>query len=177
MLLPGNFLARVIPTSAGDHAWAGAIDAKYFMHCNFLIWCPGVCGRCNTYEIGDNGFVRFPLTDDNGHAVGGVRGTFTLRLPINCLRFALLTPDRWRRNLWRWPGSRLPRSGFDATEVGILPGRVRSSETRRRGSGRRRFENPLHPAHRPAERFPEGISCPARTTTSGWPRTGLNFAF
>ena len=73
---------------AVDHAWGGAVDAKYFMHRYFGLGLQGFIVRANTHEVGDNGFVRFPLTEDDTHAVGGILGTFTLRFPINCSRFA-----------------------------------------------------------------------------------------
>lgn len=73
---------------AVDHAWGGAVDAKYFMHRYFGLGLQGFAVRANTHEIGDNGFFRFPLTDDDTHVVGGVLGTFTLRIPIGSSRFA-----------------------------------------------------------------------------------------
>jgi hypothetical protein len=70
-----------------DHAWGGAIDLRYFMHRNFGIGVQGTLLSINSREIFDNGFTRRWGAEDH-HAVGMVLGTFTVRFPINCSRFA-----------------------------------------------------------------------------------------
>jgi hypothetical protein len=65
-----------------DKGWGGAIDAKYFMHRYFGL---GVQGFFLSLDRNDNNV--FVNNDDNDTA-GGVLGTFTLRFPINCSRFA-----------------------------------------------------------------------------------------
>jgi hypothetical protein len=71
-----------------DHGWGGAIDAKYFVHRYFGFGVQGWIARANTNDE----FTTFPgqriRGDENSHAVGGVLGTFTLRFPISCSRFA-----------------------------------------------------------------------------------------
>ena len=62
-----------------DNAWGGAIDAKYFFHRYFGL---GVQG----FYLGTDSDNNFNNDDDDG--VGGILGTFTLRFPINCSRFA-----------------------------------------------------------------------------------------
>jgi hypothetical protein len=62
-----------------DNAWGGAIDAKYFFHRYFGL---GVQG----FFLGTDSDNNFNNDDDDG--VGGILGTFTLRFPINCSRFA-----------------------------------------------------------------------------------------
>lgn len=63
-----------------DNAWGGAIDAKYFFHRYFGLGVQGF------YLGTDNDNNVFNNDDSNG--VGGVLGTFTLRFPISCSRFA-----------------------------------------------------------------------------------------
>jgi hypothetical protein len=73
---------------AVDHAWGGALDAKYFVHRYFGFGVQGWIARANTNEE----FTTFPgqriRGSESSHAVGGVLGTFTLRFPISCSRFA-----------------------------------------------------------------------------------------
>lgn len=68
-----------------DHGWGGAIDAKYFFHKYFGL---GVQGFFLDADSDDdfNGFVN--NDDDDSDGVGGILGTFTLRFPMNCSRFA-----------------------------------------------------------------------------------------
>jgi len=62
-----------------DHAWGGALDAKYFVHRYFGFGVQGFLLSVNQQDF--NG-------DEDSHAAGGVLGTFTLRFPISCSRFA-----------------------------------------------------------------------------------------
>src|SRR5438309_8838802 len=72
-----------------DHAWGGGIDAKYFFHRYFGIGVEGYGLARNEHRgtvVGPNGFS---LSANNGSgAAGSVLGTFTLRYPIPCTRFA-----------------------------------------------------------------------------------------
>ena len=74
-----------------DHAWGGGIDAKYFFHKYFGIGVEGFAldGR-STHAVLDHGSQAALEEgyDVDHHAVGGVLGTFTLRYPIGCSRFA-----------------------------------------------------------------------------------------
>lgn len=63
-----------------DDAWGGALDAKYFVHRYFGFGVQGFILSTNQ----DNNFNA----NDDSDAVGGVLGTFTLRFPISCSRFA-----------------------------------------------------------------------------------------
>jgi len=72
-----------------DHGWGGGIEAKYFFHRYFGIGVQGFFLDANT-DDDFNGIVVNNNDDDNG--VGGILGTFTLRFPINCSRFA---PYMW----------------------------------------------------------------------------------
>jgi hypothetical protein len=66
-----------------DHGWGGAIDAKYFFHKYFGLGVQGFILDADT----DNNFTVIG-NDDDSNGVGGILGTFTLRFPINCSRFA-----------------------------------------------------------------------------------------
>ena len=66
-----------------DNGFGGAVDAKYFFRRYFGI---GIQGFGLGVNRNDNNFQRFN-NDDNDFA-GGVLGTFTLRYPIPCSRFA-----------------------------------------------------------------------------------------
>jgi hypothetical protein len=72
-----------------DHAWGGGIDAKYFFGRYFGIGVEGfglaVSDRSGVVFAGTN--LEASDLSDRG-AVGGVLGTFTLRYPIPCTRFA-----------------------------------------------------------------------------------------
>jgi hypothetical protein len=70
-----------------DHGWGGALDAKYFVHRYFGFGVQGWVASANTHEIFDNGFTRV-WGDESSHAIGGILGTFTLRFPISCSRWA-----------------------------------------------------------------------------------------
>lgn len=65
-----------------DHAWGGSLDAKYFVHRYFGF---GVQGSLLFPTNSDN-FVN--NNDDDSDVVGTALGTFTLRFPISCSRFA-----------------------------------------------------------------------------------------
>jgi len=66
-----------------DHGWGGAIDAKYFFARYFGVGIQGFGLSTNRDDI-DNFFDD----DNNSDFAGGVLGTFTLRYPIPCTRFA-----------------------------------------------------------------------------------------
>src|SRR5436190_10910873 len=66
-----------------DNGWGGAIDAKYFFHKYFGLGVQGFYIGINRDD--NNNLVRLNNDDDSA---GGVVGTFTLRFPMNCSRFA-----------------------------------------------------------------------------------------
>ena len=70
-----------------DHGWGGSIDAKYFVHRYFGFGLQGNVIHVNADETLDNGFTETRVGDNN-RIVGSVLGTFTLRFPIGCSRFA-----------------------------------------------------------------------------------------
>jgi hypothetical protein len=77
-----------------DHAWGGGIDAKYFFRRYFGIGIEGYALDVRqSYPhvfipfigIGNGGIAE---TAHDRRAIGSVLGTFTLRYPIPCTRFA-----------------------------------------------------------------------------------------
>lgn len=79
----------------GDHAWGGGLDVKYFFHRYFGIGLEGFgLSARGTHANFDHGSRAsdeefYSQTD---HTVGSVLGTFTLRYPIGCSRYA---PYAW----------------------------------------------------------------------------------
>ena len=77
----------------GDHAWGGGLDAKYFFKRYYGIGVEGfgLAGR-GSHFLADNGPTPIQNGDEryesNDHGVYGALGTFTLRYPIGCSRFA-----------------------------------------------------------------------------------------
>jgi len=72
-----------------DHAWGGGVDAKYFFQRYFGFGIEGwvVDARREFEDV--TGVEVFRLsTGHESRAVGSVLGTFTLRCPIRCSRFA-----------------------------------------------------------------------------------------
>ncbi|HEV2096366.1 MAG TPA: hypothetical protein VGQ82_07680 [Chthoniobacterales bacterium] len=69
-----------------DHAWGGGVDAKYFFARYFGLGVEGY-----VLDANNNGGDRFNTFRNDGssrRAIGSVLGTFTLRYPIPCTRFA-----------------------------------------------------------------------------------------
>jgi hypothetical protein len=79
-----------------DHAWGGGIDFKYFFHRYFGVGIEGwVVDATRTFEDVHEIVLGLPRIDISGvrnlresGAVGSMLGTFTLRYPIPCTRFA-----------------------------------------------------------------------------------------
>jgi hypothetical protein len=71
-----------------DHAWGGGTDLKYFFHRYFGIGLQGYVLFPNSDETFENGLTEVRVGGDNKRTVGSVLGTFTLRFPIGCSRFA-----------------------------------------------------------------------------------------
>jgi hypothetical protein len=81
----------------GDHAWGGGLDAKYFWHRYFGFGLEGFGldaheGEYHFTNFGEalppgSGVANYSRGTEH-HVVGGVLGTFTLRYPIKCTRFA-----------------------------------------------------------------------------------------
>lgn len=74
-----------------DHAWGGGADIKYFFHRYFGVGIEGWVVNARRFvpeftDLGSGGFVDTSFHENR--AVGAVKGTFTLRYPIKCSRFA-----------------------------------------------------------------------------------------
>jgi hypothetical protein len=80
----------------GDHAWGGGGDIKYFFHRYFGVGVEGFVVDANKggFDIFEDPTVPVFLRErtNDRRAVGSVLGTFTLRYPISCTRFA---PYAW----------------------------------------------------------------------------------
>ena len=76
----------------GDHAWGGGGDIKYFFHKYFGIGVEGFA--VNAHKTGFDIFedptvpVFTRIKTRHERAIGAVLGTFTLRYPIPCTRYA-----------------------------------------------------------------------------------------
>jgi hypothetical protein len=79
----------------GDHAWGGGGDIKYFFHRYFGVGIEGFVVEANKggFDIFEDPGVVFQRQRTNDmRAIGSVLGTFTLRYPVPCTRFA---PYAW----------------------------------------------------------------------------------
>jgi hypothetical protein len=76
----------------GDHAWGGGADVKYFFMRYFGVGVEGFAlnAKRNTFDINFRPLdgVFFGEKGSDERIVGSVLGTFTLRCPIPCSRFA-----------------------------------------------------------------------------------------
>jgi hypothetical protein len=74
-----------------DHAWGGGVDAKYFWHKYFGFGVEGFVLDAGRSKFDFEGVPLRGYTftkHDDSRAVGAALGTFTLRFPIGCSRFA-----------------------------------------------------------------------------------------
>src|SRR5213079_603927 len=80
----------------GDHAWGGGGDIKYFFHRYFGVGIEGFAldASKNGFDIFEDPTIPIFTTEkiNHDHTIGAVLGTFTLRYPIPCSRFA---PYAW----------------------------------------------------------------------------------
>jgi len=76
----------------GDHAWGGGADIKYFFMRYFGVGIEGfgLDAKRNTFDINFRPLdgVFFGEKGSDERIVGSIMGTFTLRYPIPCSRFA-----------------------------------------------------------------------------------------
>ena len=80
---------------SSDHAWGGGLDLKYFFKRYFGVGVEGfaLAGR-SQHAVLDHGTraANEEFYSEDNHTVGGALGTFTLRYPFHCSRFA---PYAW----------------------------------------------------------------------------------
>lgn len=159
-----------------DHAWGGAIDAKYFVHRYFGFGVQGWLAKGNSRGTTlDNGFVRVSGNNgDDDDAVGGVLGTFTLRFPISCSRWA---PYVWIGGGGVWGGGRDHDFFLDpAQPFGVVRRDFHDSEGKAVGQVGGGFEVRFSPHLGWTNDVSWNIVSGA-DNNFGMARTGLNFAF
>jgi hypothetical protein len=157
-----------------DHAWAGAIDAKYFVHRYFGFGVQGTILSVENNETLDNGFNRTQVNGDDRHAVGSVLGTFTLRLPIGCSRFA---PYAWIGGGAIFGGGRSSEILVDpAAPFGVVRREFNQSDTRGMGQVGGGLEYRFTPHLGLLTDVSWNVVSGAKNNF-GMARTGINFAF
>ena len=156
-----------------DHAWGGAVDAKYFWHRYFGFGVQGFILAANTHDEIDDGFTRVRLGEDR-HAVGSVLGTFTLRFPISCSRFA---PYVWAGGGGIFGGGRGHDFILDSTApFGFVRRDFNRSESKLMGQLGGGFEVRVTPHVGWTNDFSWNI-VDGSNNNFGMARTGINFAF
>jgi hypothetical protein len=157
-----------------DHAWGGAIDLKYFMHRYFGLGVQGTLLAINDNETFDNGVIRFRTGKEDKHLAGSALGTFTLRLPINCSRFA---PYVWVGGGGIFGGGRSHDFALDPTQpLGIVRRDFHNSDTKSMAQVGGGFEVRMSPHCGIITDFSWNIVSGARNNF-GMARTGVNFSF
>jgi hypothetical protein len=157
-----------------DHAWGGALDAKYFVHRYFGFGVQGWVSRANTFEVFDAGIGRGGRANENSHAVGGILGTFTFRFPITCSRFA---PYFWGGGGGIFGGGRDHDFFLDPTvNRGFVRREFDSSKSKWMGQVGGGFEVRMTPHIGWTNDFSWNIISGAQNNF-GMARTGINFAF
>jgi hypothetical protein len=144
-----------------DDGWGGAIDAKYFVHRYFGFGVQGFIVSTNQ----DNNF-----NGNNDETVGGVLGTFTLRFPMSCSRFA---PYVWVGGGGIWNGD---DDNFFVNAAGARVRRNSNDDGRAMGQGGAGFEIRFTP-HFGWQNDISWNVVDGPHNNFGMARTGLNFAF
>jgi hypothetical protein len=156
-----------------DHAWGGAIDAKYFVHRYFGFGVQGWVAKANSHDIFVDTFGNRVWGDEDSHAVGGILGTFTLRFPISCSRWA---PYLWIGGGGVFGGGR--DHDFFLDPANNLPVRREFDDSRSRAVGQ--VGGGFEVRFTPHLGWTNDISwniVSGSDNNFGMARTGLNFAF
>ncbi|HKP05315.1 MAG TPA: hypothetical protein VJU77_18345 [Chthoniobacterales bacterium] len=157
-----------------DHAWGGSIDAKYFVHRYFGFGVQGTLLVPNDHDVIENGFTRVRVDGDDNDLVGTVLGTFTLRFPISCSRFA---PYVWGGGGGIFGGGRDHFFRLNpAQPFGIERVTTNSDETKFMGQVGGGFEVRFTPHCGWTNDFSWNIVS-GSNNNFGMARTGINFAF
>ncbi len=158
---------------AVDHGWGGALDAKYFVHRYFGFGAQVWGARINSHEIFDNGFSRV-WGDEESRFGGGILGTFTLRFPISCSRWA---PYVWVGGGGVWGGGRDHDFFLDSTQpLGVVRREFEDSNAKFVGQVGGGFEVRFTPHVGWTNDFSWNVVSGA-DNNFGMARTGINFAF
>jgi hypothetical protein len=156
-----------------DHAWGGGIDAKYFVHRYFGFGIEGYGLRANSEESFDNGFRRVYRGDDK-RTIGSLMGTFTLRFPIACTRFA---PYFWIGGGGIWGGGENHEFLLDRRQpLGIVRHTFPTSTSKSVGQVGGGLEIRFTPHIGLTNDFSWNVISGSQNNF-GMARTGLNFAF
>lgn len=157
-----------------DHAWGGAIDAKYFFRRYFGVGIQGTLLSIDDNDRLDNGFVQSRSGNDDRHIAGSALGTFTLRFPINCSRFA---PYIWAGGGGIFGGGRSHDYVLDPTApVGVSRRDFHSSENKTMAQVGGGFEVRVSPHCGIITDFSWNIVS-GSNNNFGMARTGVNFSF
>lgn len=166
-----------------DHAWGGGIDLKYFFKRYFGIgiegWAANAQRSVGTVTIlpPPPGFIGSRVIIDNEHedrTVGSLLGTFTLRYPIGCSRFAPY--------VWVGGGAIFGGGEVDEIVVNDIPSGAflttfhKGSETKIIGQVGGGFEIRLTKCIGLTNDFSWNV-IEGQRNNFGMARTGINFAF
>ncbi|HXM32642.1 MAG TPA: hypothetical protein VN921_03240 [Chthoniobacterales bacterium] len=155
-----------------DHAWGGGIDAKYFVHRYFGFGVQGSVLRVQSDESFDNGFTE--VHGASSRTIGSVLGTFTLRFPIGCSRFA---PYFWLGGGGIFGGGQDHAFFLDNTQpLGIVNHEFPVSKTKTVGQVGGGFEIRFTPHVGLLNDFSWNVVSGSKNNF-GMARTGINFAF
>ncbi|MDP9003556.1 MAG: hypothetical protein M3N12_02060 [Verrucomicrobiota bacterium] len=156
-----------------DHAWGGSIDAKFFVHRYFGFGVQGTLTRPNSEETVDNGFNETRVGSDK-RLVGSIMGTFTLRFPIGCTRYA---PYFWIGGGGIFGGGQDHQFELAPTQpLGIVNREFPTEKTKSIGQLGGGLEVRLTPHIGITNDFSWNVISGSHNNF-GMARTGLNFAF
>ena len=156
-----------------DHGWGGSIDAKYFIHRYFGFGIQGNLLHVNSHTFEDNGFTRSVVAHED-RWVGSVLGTFTLRFPISCSRWA---PYAWIGGGGIFGGGQDHAFFFDSTApFGIVDRTFPTEKTKSIGQVGGGFEVRFTPKVGWTNDFSWNVVS-GSNNNFGMARTGINFAF
>ena len=151
--------------SGWDNGWGGAIDAKYFFHKYFGLGAQGFFLSVDRDD--DNNLFN---NDDDDDTAGGILGTFTLRFPINCSRFA---PYVWVGGGGVWGAD---NEAFLVNAAGARIGNNNDDDGRAMGQVGGGFEIRFTPHFGWQNDFSWNV-VDGSNNNFGMARTGINFAF
>ena len=156
-----------------DHGWGGSLDAKYFIHRYFGFGIQGNLIHVNSHTFEDNGFGRTVVAHED-RLIGSLLGTFTLRFPISCSRFA---PYAWIGGGGMFGGGQ-DHQFFLApgTPFGIVDRTFPDEETKLVGQVGGGFEIRFTPKVGWTNDFSWNVIS-GTDNNFGMARTGINFAF
>lgn len=166
-----------------DHAWGGGIDAKYFFKRYFGLGIEGLAMDARrsfgtvTVLPTPPGFVGSRLAYGTGHEerlIGALLGTFTLRYPLGCSRFA---PYVWAGGGAIFGGGEVDEIIINDIPAGAIISRIhRGNETRAIGQFGGGFEVRLTPHIGWTNDFSWNV-INGSANNFGMARSGINFAF